>query len=74
MQNTNIQSSKQQNNRYLFMHLSNARLDEKNTATSHTTGFSNFSSFPQVHNMHYSILSNIKAKAENILHVQEFWI
>lgn len=56
VQNTNIQSSKQQNSRYLLMHLSNARLDEKNTATRPLLDFRNLSSFSQVRDMHCGIL------------------
>lgn len=72
VQNTNIQSSKQQNNRYMLMHLSNASLDEKNIATRPLLDFRNLSSFPQVCDMHCGILSDTKAKAENTLHAQEF--
>lgn len=55
------------------MHLSNTRLDEKNTATSCTMGFQE-SSFPQVHDMLHGTLGVTKGEAQNTLHVQEFWI
>lgn len=53
------------------MHLTSASADEKSTATSPLLEFRNLSSFLQVPDMHYGILSNTKAKAEKTLHIQE---